>query len=159
MKTTPMSEKISTNVAAKEQEEQEQKEYNEEESSCDEAVETISHNKKINGSNFSRKLKRNIAGMSYKWVTVAKKRKEETKKRDKKEKERQQLEHHENDKLYREAIAQQTQHPQARVSTNRSSIFSIATATAKMFSSPYTSTTSSIYPVGGVVSFMYGASS
>ena len=76
MKTTPISEKISTNVAAKEQEEQEQKEYNEEESSSNEAVETVSHNKNTNGSNFSRKLKRNIAGMSYKWVTVVKKRKE-----------------------------------------------------------------------------------
>ena len=159
MKTTPISEKISTNVAAKEQEEQEQKEYNEEESSSNEAVETISHHKNNNGSNFSRKLKRDIAGMSYKWVTVVKKRKEEKKKREEKETEQQQLEHHENDKLYREAIAQQTQHPQTRVSTNRSSIFSIATATARMFSSPYTSTTSSIYPVGGVVSFMYGAPS
>ena len=159
MKTTPISEKISTNVAAKEQEEQEQKEYNEEESSSNEAVETISHHQNTNGSNFSRKLERNIAGMSYKWVTVVKKRKEEKKNREEKETEQQQLEHHENDKLYREAIAQQTQHPQARVSTNRSSIFSIATATARMFSSPYTSTTSSIYPVGGVVSFMYSAPS
>ena len=60
MKTTPISENISTNVAAKEQ-----KEYNEEESSSNEAVETV-----------SRKLKRNIAGMSYKWVKVVKKRKE-----------------------------------------------------------------------------------
>ena len=159
MKTTPIPEKISTNLAAKEQEEQEQKEYNEEESSSNEAVETISHHKNNNGSNFSRKLKRNIAGMSYKWVKVVKMRKEEEKKREEKETEQQQLEHHENDKLYREAIAQQTQHPQARVSTNRSSIFSIATATARMFSSPYTSTTSSIYPVGGVVSFMYSAPS
>jgi vacuolar-type H+-ATPase subunit I/STV1 len=159
MKTTPISEKISTNVAAKEQEEQEQKEYNKEESSSNEVVEIVSHHKNTNSSNFSKKLKRNIAGMSYKWVKVVKMRKEEEKKREEKEKERQQLERHENDKLYREAIAQQTQHPQARVSTNRSSIFSIATATARIFSSPYTSTTSSIYPVGGVVSFMYSAPS
>ena len=159
MKTTPIPEKISTNVAAKEQEEQEQKEYNEEESSSNEAVETVSHHRKTNSSNFSRKLERNIANLSYKWVNVVKKRKEEKKKREEQEIERQQLERHENDRLYREAIAQQTQHPQARVSTNRSSIFSIATATASMFSSPYTSTTSSIYPVGGVVSFMYSTPS
>ncbi|OEU06221.1 hypothetical protein FRACYDRAFT_255560 [Fragilariopsis cylindrus CCMP1102] len=133
MKTTPISEKICTNLAAREQEEQEQKEYNEEESSSNEAVETVSHHKKPNGSNFSRKLKQDIVNMSYKWSKVVKKHKEEKKKREEKERERQQLEHHENDKLYREAIAQQTRHPQqARVSNNRSSIFSIVTTTARI---------------------------
>ena len=51
----------------------------------------------------------------YKWLKVAKKRKEEKKKQEEKEKERQRLCRHENDRLYREAIAHQTQRrPQAR---------------------------------------------
>ena len=124
MKTTSISEKISTNVATKEQEEQEEEEYNEEESSCsNEAVETVPHHKTPNGSNFFCKLKRNIANMSYyKWLKVAKKRKEEKKKQEEKEKERQRLCRHENDRLYREAIAHQTQRrPQARRANKGSS--------------------------------------
>ena len=117
MKTTSISEKISTNVATEEQEEQEEQEYSEEESSCsNEAVETVSHHKTPNGSNFFCKLKQKIATMSYyKWLKVAKKRKEEKQKQEEKEKERQRLCRHENDRLYREAMAHQTQRcPQAR---------------------------------------------